>query len=76
MSNLITKCPVCGHESLEFSQTADIGYDVIDGKLVPRLDEDSVGFLDSTYLYCRNCGANDADDRQLADIKFEYDHHV
>ncbi len=73
---LETKCPICGNETLEFSQTADILYKVIDGRLVPQLDENSVGWLDSTYLYCRHCNANDADDRELFDIKFEYDNHV
>jgi hypothetical protein len=77
MSNLETTCPICGHhDSLHFSQTADVLFKVVDGKLVPQLNEDSIGWLDSTYLYCSNCGANEEDNKELSDIKFEYDHHV
>lgn len=74
---LETTCPECGKEhSLEFSQTADIRYRVDGQNLVPDLHEDSVGWHDSTYLYCRNCGLSDADSDMLSEIKFEYDHHI
>jgi DNA-directed RNA polymerase subunit RPC12/RpoP len=77
MSNLETDCPVCGHKnSLQYSQNADIVYKVVNGKLVPQLNEDSIGWLDSTYLYCSKCGANEEDNEELADIKFEYDHNI
>lgn len=72
-----TTCPECGKEhSLEFSQTADIGYRVDGLSLVPILNVDSIGWLDGTYLYCRNCGINDADSDMLAEIKFEYEKHL
>lgn len=76
MSNLETKCPLCGHEALEYSQNADILYKVIGGKLMPQLNEDSIGWMDATYLYCSHCGANEEDSEELNDIKFEYDHHI
>lgn len=76
MSNLEIKCPICGHETLTFSQNADIRYKVVDGKLIPQLDEDSIGWMDSKYLYCSHYGANDEDSKRLSDIKFEYENHI
>lgn len=76
MSNLEKRCPVCGHETLQFSQNADILFEVINGKLVPQLDENSIGWMDATYLYCHHCGANEEDNEELSDIKFQYDHHI
>ena len=73
MNNLITKCPLCSKGKLEYSQDADILFDLIDGKLVPRLDIDSVGFGDTTHLYCPNCGARDSQDDKLYIIKEQYD---
>jgi DNA-directed RNA polymerase subunit RPC12/RpoP len=77
MSNLETDCPVCGHKnSLQYSQNADIVYKVVNGKLVPQLNEDSIGWLDSTYLYCSKCGANNEDDGELLFIKDKYDNSL
>ena len=76
MSNLEKKCPLCGNETLQFSQNADIIYKVVGGKLIPQLDEDSIGWMDATYLYCHYCGANEEDNKELSDIKSEYDHHI
>ena len=73
---LETKCPICGNESLEYSQNADIVYIVVNGRLIPQLDENSIGWMDATYLHCTHCNANNEDDQELSDIKFEYDHHV
>jgi len=71
-----TKCPHCSKGKLEYSQNADILYKIIDGKLVPQLDIDSIGWLDSTYLYCDSCGMDDSLSLELAVIKHEYDNHV
>lgn len=74
MSKLETTCPLCGHHDvLEFSQQADIVYRIIEGKLVPQLDENSIGWLDTSHLYCRNCGGSDYFNRELAHIKEQYD---
>lgn len=70
---LETRCPVCGQETLELCQNADIRYKVINGsRLVPVLDEDSIGWMDSVNMWCTNCMANDDDNDEIADIKHEY----
>lgn len=76
MSNLETKCPICGHETLNFSQNADIRYEVVDGKLRPILEESEISWMDDTSLFCSHCMANDFDNAELAQIKFEYHHHI
>jgi uncharacterized ferredoxin-like protein len=76
MSNL-TDCPVCGHKNcLEFSQNADIVYEFDGTKLMPRLNEDSIGWMDHTSLYCSNCMANDEDNARLHYIKKEFEKYL
>ena len=64
----MTTCPECGEKTLEFSQTADIPYKFIGGRLVPDLDEDSIGWTDATFLYCGHCAANQDDSQEIYDI--------
>jgi len=71
-----TKCPHCSKGKLEYSQNADILYKIVDGKLVPQLDIDSIGWLDSTYLYCDSCGIDDSLSPKLAIIKGVFDANV
>ena len=74
MKNL-KKCPICGEEKLQYSQTADIWfkYDEIESVLLPQLDENSIGWRDSIYLYCDGCRANSDDNKELTDLIKEYE---
>lgn len=67
------KCPLCGNHSVEYSQNADILFEIDGDRLVAKLDIESIGFLDSTYLYCRECVANDSDDPEMSELKDKYD---
>ena len=73
---LETKCPICGNETLEFSQNADIRYKVVNGKLTPILEENEISWMEDTSMFCSHCMANDFDNAELAEIKFEYQHHI
>lgn len=54
-------CPKCNSKNLTYSQNADIYFEIVDNKLVPVLSE--ICYYDSTYLFCKNCGANSEDNR-------------
>lgn len=74
MKENLKKCPCCKEETLEFSQNADIRFYVgTNGGLKPILDENSIGWLDSTSLYCSNCGASDDDSDEINKLKKQYE---
>jgi uncharacterized protein YbaR (Trm112 family) len=73
---LTNVCPVCNEKGLEYSQNADIHYKIEGNKLVPSLSIDEIGWFDSTYLFCPNCGANSDDNKELQELHHEYDNHV
>lgn len=74
MKNLTTQCPICKHEDvLEYSQQADILFKVVEGRLIPQLNLDAIGWGDVTYMYCKNCGASDHFNDELLVIRQEYD---
>jgi len=64
----IIKCPHCNIGKLEVSQTADIQLLITDRGLIPNLSPDSIGYLDSIYIYCPNCSASDDDSDELNEI--------
>ena len=75
MSEVTKICPICKSKSytLQYSQNADINFELVDGKLKPILDIDEIAFMDFTSLYCHDCGASDSMDDELYVEKQKYD---
>jgi hypothetical protein len=73
MSILTNLCPICGKHELQYSQSADINFKLVDNRLRAMLSLDEISFFDDTSLYCIDCGASDDMDDEIYYLKQKYD---